>query len=172
MRNKNRLVLLAIFLACAMLIGIALYMQEQEGLEPCPMCILQRYAFVAIGAVALVAAIHGPQGMPLRAYSALVVLLAIAGGGVSARHSYLQHFPPKIESCGTDLEFLLNTFPLSQALPKIFAGTGSCSKIDWRMLGLTIPEWALVWFALIAVAAVWVSFFGAKKNAARGAAFQ
>src|SRR5207237_2620459 len=97
MRNRIRLVFVAIFLACAMLIGIALYMQEQEGLEPCPMCILQRYAFVAIGAVALVAAIHGPQGMPLRAYSALVVLLAIAGGGVSARHSYLQHFPPKIE---------------------------------------------------------------------------
>ena len=28
-----------------------------------------------------------------------------------------------------------------------------------------------MWFALIAIAAVWVSFFGANKNAARGAAF-
>jgi disulfide bond formation protein DsbB len=169
MRNRSRLVFLAIFLACATLIAIALYMQEQEGLEPCPMCILQRYAFVAIGVVALGAAIHGPEGIVLKAYCALTVLLAIAGGGTSARHAYLQHFPPKIESCGTDLEFLINTFPLSQALPKIFAGTGSCSKIDWRMLGLTIPEWALVWFLAIAVAAAWIGFF-ANKNAARGAA--
>ena len=171
MRNRSRVVFLGIFLACALLIGIALFMQEHEGLEPCPMCILQRYAFVAIGLVALVAAIHGPQGVALRVYGALVVLLAIAGGGVSARHSYLQHFPPKFESCGTDLDFLINTFPLSQALPKIFAGTGSCSKIDWRMLGLTIPEWALVWFLAIAIAAAWVAFF-ANKNAARGAAFR
>jgi len=171
MRNRPRLVFLAIFLACAMLIGIAPYMQQEKGLEPCPMCILQRYAFVAIGVVALVAGVHGPQGWVLRIYGALVVLLAIGGGGTSLRHSWLQHFPPKTESCGTDLEFLLNTFPLSQALPKIFAGTGSCSKIDWRMLGLTIPEWALVWFVAIAIAAAWVSFFAAKKNAARSAAF-
>jgi disulfide bond formation protein DsbB len=170
MRNRPRLVFLAIFLACAMLIGIALFMQEEQGLEPCPMCILQRYAFVAIGVAALIAAIHGPRGVALRIYGALVILLALGGGGTAIRHSYLQHFPPKVESCGTDLEFLLNTFPLSQALPKIFAGTGSCSKIDWRMLGLTIPEWALVWFVLIAIAAAWVSFFAANKNAARGAA--
>lgn len=169
MRNRSRLVFVAIFIACAMLIGIALYMQEQEGLEPCPMCILQRYAFVAIGVVALAGAIHGPQGLWLRVYSAIVVLLAVAGGGTAARHSYLQHFPPKFESCGTDLEFLVNTFPLSQALPKIFAGTGSCSKIDWRLLGLTIPEWALVWFVAIAVAAAWIGFV-ANKNAARSAA--
>ena len=171
MRNRSRIVFGAIFLACALLIGIALFLQEQQGLEPCPMCILQRYAFIAIGIVALVAAIHGPgAGVALRVYGALVVLLAVAGGGVAVRHSYLQHFPPKFESCGTDLDFLISTFPLAQALPKIFAGTGSCSKIDWRMLGLTIPEWALVWFVAIAIAATWAAFF-ANKNAARGAAF-
>ena len=74
------------------------------------------------------------------------------------RHSYLQHFPPAMESCGTDLEFLLNTLPLTQALPKIFAGTGSCSKVDWKMLGLSIPEWALVWFVIFGAAALWVAF--------------
>jgi disulfide bond formation protein DsbB len=172
MRNRPRLVFLAIFLACAMLIGIAITMQEQLGLEPCPMCILQRYAFIAIGVVALVAAIHAPHGVMLRVYAALVVLLAIGGGGTSMRHSYLQHFPPAVETCGTDLEFLLNTFPLAQALPKIFAGSASCSKVDWRMLGLTIPEWAFVWFVLIAIAAAWMGFFAARnRNAARGAAF-
>ena len=170
MRNRPRIAFLAVFLACAMLIGIAIAMQTQLGLEPCPMCILQRYAFIAIGIVALVAAIHGPSGgVTLRVYAALLIVVAIAGGGTSLRHSYLQHFPPAVETCGTDLEFLLNAFPLAQALPKIFAGSASCSKVDWKMLGLSIPEWAFVWFVLIAIAAAWAGFF-ANKNAARGAA--
>jgi disulfide bond formation protein DsbB len=133
-------------------------MQEHLGLEPCPMCILQRYAFFAIGIVALVAAIHGPRGLALKVYGALVILFAVAGGGVAIRHSYLQHFPPGSETCGTDLDFLLDTFSLSQALPKIFAGTGSCSKVDWKMLGLSIPEWALVWYLIFAALALWIAF--------------
>src|SRR5881396_992508 len=106
MRLAPRWVFAAIFAVCAAMIGYALFLQEYQGLEPCPMCILQRYAFVAIAVVALVAAIHGP----------LVALFAIAGAGVAMRHSWLQHFPPAMETCGTDLEFLINTFPLSQAL--------------------------------------------------------
>ena len=157
--TMTRLGFAAIFLVCAALIGFGLYLQEQEGLEPCPMCILQRYAFVTLGIVALVAAIHGPRGIMLKVDGAAAILAAIAGGGVAIRHSYIQHFPPKIETCGTDLEFLVSNFPLSQALPKIFTGTGSCSKVDWTMMGLSIPEWALVWFVIFAVAAAWLAFF-------------
>ena len=148
----------AIFLLCAGLIALALFLQEQEGLEPCPMCILQRYAFVVVGIVALVAALHGPRGPMLKVYGALCAIAALAGAGVAARHSYIQHFPPKFETCGTDLEFLVNNFPISQALPKIFAGSGSCSAVDWKMMGLSIPEWALVWFLAFAVASAWIAF--------------
>jgi protein dithiol:quinone oxidoreductase len=159
MRLTPRLAYTFIFLACAGLIASAIfYFQDYLGLDPCPMCILSRYIFIAIGAVALVAAIHAPRGIGLRVYSSLIALLAIAGIGVSLRHSYLQHFPPKIETCGSDLEFLLNAFPLSQALPKIFAGTGSCSAQQWKFLGLSIPEWAGVWFLLFAVLALWAAF--------------
>jgi disulfide bond formation protein DsbB len=160
MSQVPRAIFAAIFVACAVLIAVAIfYMQEQLGLEPCPMCILQRYAFFAIGFIALVAAIHNPQGVALKAYSGLVILFALAGGGVAIRHSYLQHFPPLAETCGTDLDFLLNTFSLSEAFPKIFAGTGSCSKVDWKLIGLSIPEWALVWYAIFAIAAAWLAFF-------------
>ena len=160
MSQISRAVFAGIFVACAALIATAIfYMQEYLGLEPCPMCILQRYAFFAIGFVALVAAIHNPQGVALKIDSGLVILLAVAGGGVAIRHSYLQHFPPLRETCGTDLEFLLNTFSLTEAFPKIFAGTGSCSKVDWKLIGLSIPEWALVWYAIFAVGVAWLAFF-------------
>ena len=159
LRASPRLVFLAIFAACAGLIGFAIYLQEQMGLDPCPMCILQRYAFVAIGLVALVAGLHGPRRGALTVYALLVVLFALIGGGTATRQSYLQHNPPKTQSCGTDLEFLLENFPLSQALPKIFTGSGDCAAVKWKFLGLSIPEWALVWFVIFIVAAVWVAFF-------------
>ena len=158
MQIKPRLVFAAIFVVCAALLGYALFLQQSEGLEPCPMCILQRYAYIAVGVVALVAAIHAPRGGGLKAYAIVAALFAFVGAGVAIRHSYLQHFPPATESCGTDLEFLLDTFPLTQALPKIFAGTGSCSKVDWRFLGLSIPEWNIVCYTGIALLALWSAF--------------
>jgi len=158
MRITPRIVFAAIFLAVVGLIGFGLYLQEQEGLEPCPMCILQRYAFISLGIVALAGAIHGPRGFAVRVYGGLVALIAAAGAGVAMRHSWVQHFPPKVESCGADLEFIVSSFPLSRALPKIFQGSGSCAAVDWTMLGLSIPEWALVWFAAFLGASAWVAF--------------
>jgi len=158
MQISPRIVYSAIVVACASLLGTAIYyFQEELGLDPCPMCILSRYCFIAIGVIALVGAIHGPKGVALKVYSGLIALFAMAGIGVSLRHSYLQHFPPKMETCGTDLEFLLNTFSLTQALPKIFAGTGSCSAVDWKFVGLSIPEWAGVWFLALGAGALWVA---------------
>jgi disulfide bond formation protein DsbB len=159
MRQLPRLVFAAIFVACLSLNAYAIYyLQEWVGLEPCPMCILQRIAFFAIAAVALVGAIWNPRGAALKTLAILIVLFALAGAGVAMRHSYLQHFPPKTETCGTDLEFLLNTFSLTEAFPKIFAGTGSCSQVSWKFAGLTIPEWALVWYVGLALASVWLAF--------------
>ena len=140
MQPTPRIVFAAIVVACASLLGTAIYyFQEQLGLDPCPMCILSRYCFIAIGVIALVGVIHGPRGIAFKVYSGLIALFAVAGIGVSLRHSYLQHFPPKLETCGTDLDFLLNTLPLSQALPKIFAGTGSCSTVGLEACGPVDP---------------------------------
>jgi len=156
MRFPARVVFAAIFVASAGLIGIAMYMQHVVGLEPCPMCILQRIAFIAVGLVALVAAIHGPRTLGVRIYAVFVILFAVLGGGTSIRHSYLQHFPDPAASCGADFDFLINNFSLAQALPKMFAGTGDCSKVQWQMLGLSIPEWALVWYLIFEIVAIWL----------------
>jgi protein dithiol:quinone oxidoreductase len=167
-RLPSRAIFAALFLACASLIGFGLVLQHVAELEPCPMCILQRYAFVAIGMVALIAAIHGPVGMGVRVYSFLVAGLAIAGGSVSVRQSLLQRFPaPEPSNCmAGDLDFLLGNFPLAQALPKIFAGTGDCAKVEWSLFGLSIAEWALVWFLIIVTTAAWLAFFRRRPAAA------
>lgn len=157
MLASPRLVFAALFAVCAGLIAYALYLQHVEALEPCPMCILQRYAFIAIALVAFVAAVHGPRGAALYLYATIIIMIALAGGGIAAWHSWLQRYPPPNLSCGTDLWYLLDSFPLSKALPTIFQGTGECSKVEWRMLGLSIPEWAFVWFiAIVGLVAILV----------------
>ena len=160
MNIHPRLVFAALFAICVTFVLTAIfYFQQHLGLEPCPMCILSRYTFIAIALVALVAAIHGPRGgVALKVYAGLAAVLALVGVGISVRHSYLQRNPPKIESCGADLEFMLNTMPWSQAFPRIFSGTGSCSKVDWSLMGLSIPEWAGIWYAVFAGVLLWTAF--------------
>ena len=102
---------------------------------------------VVVQPVGLVAAVHNPRPLGVRVYAGLVILAALAGGGVAARQSWLQHNPPKLADCGPGLEFMVESFPLSEALPMIFRGSGDCSKVDWTLLGLSIAEWALACFA-------------------------
>ena len=156
--TRPRTLLLVTFVVCAGLLAYALVLQHASHLEPCPMCILQRYAFVAVGLIAVVAAIHLPGKTGLRVYSVLMAITAIVGGGVATRQSWLQHNPPKVADCGPGLEFMVDQFPLSEALPMIFRGSGDCSKVDWTFLGLSIAEWALACFAGIVVTAaiVWI----------------
>ena len=154
MRINSRLIFLAIFLACTGLIAYALYLQHVMHLEPCPMCILQRYAFIVVGVVSLIAALHNPAIVGSRIYGGLVLLFAATGAGVAIRHVWLEHNPPKIFDCGADVGFLLESFPLTEAFPMIFRGTGDCTKVPWRFLGLSIAEWSLICFVAIFIATV------------------
>lgn len=141
--------------ACAGLIVIALILQHLKGIEPCPLCILQRYAFVGCGLFALLGALHNSQGFMRRLYACAIFATSLAGGGVSLRQIWLQHNPPLNTVCGPDLQYMIGHFPLSHALPMLFQGTGDCSKVDWTLLGFSIAEWALLGFALIALLSLW-----------------
>lgn len=153
--QRRRLPFALLFVTCTSLLGFALYLQFAGQLQPCPMCILQRYAFTAIILVALLGALHGPSGLPgRRLYGLLILAAGLAGGSIAAWQSWIQRFPPDLSECGPGLEYMLESFPLSSALPMIFHGAGECSAIDWTFLGLSIANWSLVCFVLIAVAAL------------------
>ena len=161
---KTRTIFLLVFLCCLGLISFGLYLQHVDGLEPCPLCILQRYAFVAIGLVALVAGIHGPKKIGMRLYGIGIALFSLAGITVASRHVWLEHLPKnEAPACGPGLDFIVDSFPLSKALPMIFKGSGECAEVQWRFLGLSISEWALAWFLLFLLTAVMVLV--RKKNA-------
>ena len=155
--KTGRNLFLLVVLVCIALLGFGLYLQHVQNLEPCPLCILQRYTFVAVGLIALLAALHNPARTGRRVYGALLALSALTGAAIAGRQSWLQHYPPVIADCGPDLEYMIESFPLSKALPMIFKGSGDCTEVVWRFLGLSIPEWALVFFILFALIGISVA---------------
>lgn len=142
-----------ISLGCVGLLAFGLYLQHAVGLEPCPMCIVQRYALLLVALIAGVAAFMPGSGAH-RAGVALMGLTAVGGAFVAARQSWLQWNPPEILSCGRDLYGMIESFPLKRVIPMIFKGSGDCSAVDWTFLGLTIANWSFLCFAGIAVLAV------------------
>jgi protein dithiol:quinone oxidoreductase len=143
------------FAACAALMGYALYSQHVGGLQPCPLCVFQRVALIALGVVLLAAGLHDPGRRGARVYGVLAGLSALAGVVVAGRHVWLQNLPPEaVPSCGPGLDYLLDTFPLGEALKQVFSGSGECAQVDWTFLGLSMPAWVLIWFVGLGAAAV------------------
>lgn len=159
----TRKLALAGFLICAGLIGFALYLQYYQNLEPCPLCMIQRLCYYALGGVFLIAAIHGAGHIGTRIYASIALLAAAAGIGFSSRHVWLQWNPPDYNACTADLFFQLKQYPVLRVLDRAIQATGDCAKVDWTLLGLSIAEWSLIWFVLLALLAV-VVFMRAKKK--------
>jgi protein dithiol:quinone oxidoreductase len=148
-----RRVLAAVAVVCVLLLAFGLVLQHVVGLEPCPMCIVQRYALVLIAIVAGVASAFRSRGAHI-AGAGLMVLLAGFGAFVAARQSWLQWNPPEVASCGRDFYGMIETFPLKRAIPMIFRGSGDCSKVDWTFLGGSIANWSFVWFVFFGAVGV------------------
>ncbi|MEO8935648.1 MAG: disulfide bond formation protein B [Burkholderiaceae bacterium] len=142
------------FLVCTGLIGIALYLQYVRGLEPCPLCMIQRVVFIAVGLVFLIAALAGPKGAFVRIYGVLAAALAATGIGFAVRHVWLQWYPPAMESCTADLFTQLQRLPFASVIEKALYATGDCARVDWTLLGLSIAEWSLIWFVALTVLSV------------------
>jgi disulfide bond formation protein DsbB len=143
--QNTRLINFAGFGACVALLAYALYTQYGLGLEPCPLCIFQRIAIAALGVVFLLAALHNPRGWGMRVYAFLIGLAALSAIGVAGRHLYVQHLPPgSLPSCGAPLEVLLKFTPVTEVIRKVLTGSGECSEVTWRLLGLAMPAWVLI----------------------------
>lgn len=150
---------LLLFLACAGLMGYAFYAEYVLHLYPCPLCMFQRAAVVAVGVMALVAALHGPGKIGSRLYGFVISVFALIGAGVAGRHVWLTTLPPdQVPACAPPLEVMLENFPLAETLKKVFLTSGECAKIDWQFLGLSMPAWTLIWFIGIALSVLWRTF--------------
>lgn len=148
----------AAFAICAGLLAFAYYLQYVKGEEPCPLCMVQRVAFYALGAVFLIAALHGPARRGRVVYGVIAFIVAALGAAVAGRHVWLQSLPSHlVPACGPDLEYMIKRFPLGDVVNKVLMGSGQCAEAGWKFLGLTIAGWSLAWLVLLGLFALYLA---------------
>lgn len=141
---STKQIYLIIIASIAGLMSYGLYTQYVDGLEPCPLCMTQRFFYCLIGFFALLAVLHHRARI---AYTVLLILSALGGVATAGRQVWLQHLPPdQVPACGPSLEYMLETFPIGDTLKALLAGDGNCAEVVWSFLGLSMGEWSLLWF--------------------------
>ena len=136
---------------CLALLAMSYYFQLDKGMDPCLLCLLQRWLLTLSGILFFIAALHHPQQRGFRVYGILSLLSALGGIIASGRQVWLQHQPPNLsEACVPGLNYLLQTRPLPDVLKLMLHGGQDCAAIVWRF-GLTMSEWSLLFFALLAL---------------------
>ena len=155
--SLQRMLLASGFALCVALMAAALWLQHVEGLEPCPLCVLQRGAVIALGVLMFAGALHDPGRWGRRVYGATIAIAAIAGAGVAGRHVWLQSLPPgQAPECGPGLEYMLGAFPLIDVIEMVLRGSGECAEVQWTFLSLSIPEWTLLMFIAFILFGLWL----------------
>ena len=143
---------LAISATClGMLAFGVLYLQSMVSLQPCPMCIVQREALIAVAVFSALAAACKPGGWQ-RGFGVLALLFAVLGAFTGGRQSWLQWNPPAFSTYERgNLYGMIESMPIGRLLPSIFKGSGDCAAVDWTLLGGSIANWSFMWFAFCTV---------------------
>lgn len=145
------------------LIGFAAYSEHVMAMIPCSLCITQRFFFVLVGLIALIAALHNSQSFMRRIYPSLGFLFALIGAGFAARQLWLQSLPEdQVPACGPGLSYILESFPPVEALKLLLRGDGNCAHVD-KILGLSYALWSLLAFILLALINLFQLFRKAAK---------
>jgi disulfide bond formation protein DsbB len=153
MRNLHHLldspsrVALLLGVACTGLVGGSFFVQHVLGVEPCPLCIIQRFTYVGLAFLFFAAANVQSHGPAQRRLLMLAALLTLGGLGVAAYQTHLQLFPPAIAaSCSASLSYMLDTLSFTDVLAQLFHAKGDCSDTSFKVLGLTLAQASLLVF--------------------------
>ena len=139
-------------LACTGLVGASFYVQHVLGVEPCPLCIIQRFTYLALAIVFLGAALLSSQVALQRGLFGLAAVLTLGGLGVAGYQTYLQLSPPAMTgTCSASLSYMLETLSFTDVLARLLNAKGDCSDTSFKILGLTLAQASLLIFTTFAL---------------------
>ena len=126
-------------------------LEHGAGMDPCPLCLMQRLWFYVAALVAYAGLLHNPRwGI----YPLLSIVAALTGGGFALRQLWLQSLPAgQAPSCAAPVSQLLENGMYGEALSSMFFGTGDCTEPD-LVFGVNLAVWALLGFAAVIALAV------------------
>jgi disulfide bond formation protein DsbB len=135
------------FILITILLSVAFFLQTYEGIQPCPLCILQRIDMALLGVVFFFGIVSNVKKAGHLFISLFASLISLAGIFLSGRQVWLQHLPmDKNADCGASFQYLMHVLPLDQLITKILQGTAECSQVGSQFLYLSMAEWSLLWF--------------------------
>lgn len=135
-----------LFLITTLVLFASLYLQYVTGLEPCPLCIMQRISVFFLFLFCLMALCLSTLKRA-RLVAALQIFFASAGLYFAGRQLWLQSLPPeKTPACMPGLDVLIQYFPWQEVMRALFLGAGDCAETAWLWLGLSMPAWASLYF--------------------------
>ena len=149
------LAILTALLGAAML-ATAFAFQHMGGLDPCVLCIYQRWPWVAViaaGLLALATTKAGPAGIA-RLLLGLAAIAMLTGAGIAGFHVGVeQHWWAGTSECGgvtgqaktvEELKAQLMATPVTR-----------CDEVAWSLLGISMAGWNLIVSAAGGVLLAW-----------------
>lgn len=142
--------LAALSIGCFGAVAIGMILQHLLQLSPCPLCIFQRFLYLAVGVVAGLGALLPALRL---AVGGLSGALGVLGLGVAAYQSWMQAYPDLAPTCSFSDPNIIERFVywLGAEFPDWFLATGLCSSVDWQLFGLSMANWSIFFFAGIAL---------------------
>lgn len=117
------------------------------GLNPCPLCYLQRGMLFIISLVFCLGVLQNCKQQGRLVYSAILFFFSILGGTLALRQLWLQYISPVHESnCLAGFTKMLELMPLWEVLKETLKASQECSQIDFNFLGLPLSAWSLFSF--------------------------
>lgn len=119
----------------------ALFFQVSKEWFPCPLCIIQRYAYWATALGFLGICFTSRKGAVSAVFALLTLAGFVAGAGVAFYHVWVLANPS--QTCGVDpLQTTLNALPWVQYWPDMFVADGLCTDEYPPLFGLSLPMWS------------------------------
>lgn len=163
--TSTRLIFAAMGAICVALLGAAYFLQYGPGQQqPCPLCILQRYVYMAIAAVALIAAAVGPKRTGAMVFASVLGIFA-AGGAALAIWQVTKG--DSMATCLSDpVGQLVYNLPMRSWWPEFLAAYGGCADYVPPIFGVGVPLWSLIWFAGLAGVCdfVWLKLYRSARR--------
>jgi disulfide bond formation protein DsbB len=146
---NTRWVFAGIALACFVLLTAAWYAQYGPAKQqPCPLCILQRYAYLLLGIVSAIGAVVAKPGKPALIAAFVADTVASVGLGLAI---WQVTKGKDMTSCATDpIGVFVNGLPMVDWWPEFFFANGGCADVYPPLFGLAVPVWSLICFVILA----------------------
>jgi protein dithiol:quinone oxidoreductase len=146
-----------LMLFCTLLVlSAAFYFEHSQGLQVCPLCLMQRGCMFLFGFFCLTA-LCSKTLHQARRIGVIQMVFLLAGLYFAGRQLWLQSLPVESASvCMPGLDTLVHLFSKEQVLKAFLWGTGDCGEVTWRMLGLSMPAWSAMFFLIMFVVSAFV----------------